>query len=1599
MADPTTENPLAQAGQIASGSQSASEVAGKDVLTLHRGIFGRWSGGEAGSMLQRLDMLGAGRMVVAAEQMIAGLPGLASLGGSFGKQAWEMAGSIASSPQLLGRLGLQSRSLNVSELADLIQVVLEELEPADGSELAAAEGQYRSARKAAASNANVAKNAVAKHAAVTANRPNAARNTAKGSNSGGTKRVAPGQAAKLKAVRQLLAELQIARADAARHSDRTERPVQIGEQGGAGAPGSGDPAMAAKLGPLDTRGLDAPGSRDPMARDAGTSAAAIRGQNPLNSTTHGDGLVAARRMNVWRGLIDATGMTRATHDAGAAAPATGDFGFGGLSAGNSSRTSVSGTAWLHPLAATYDVAAAAPRSLRMAEQAAELAMLAPGAEPIVASDWSVSARSEGGARSDRADTGAGRRTGTLQNNAGAGRAAAVRGSQAPTAHSSAYAASGNLTSAIWAAQVARQNQAQSVNRKALAANAVATAPAAIDSANQVQAGKGRAKRTAANARSAVVGNAAEQTANIAGDTTQIFDALVTASQARAQANPQRATGANAGGARQSQPNYTQLNTYQIRELRANGAAADSPNGVPVAGAARGALSALAQAVAIAGQNLARMQRFEQMVVGNRPGSFSPTANQAGTTRAAASTGANEFGSGTTDLNRGRGPLALSNPELHRRQTAGVTDGRNGGIDGFAGLFARGGADHERTHTMLPRLADWLGQSEKQLTDGALLPKQTPDFLGAVATGATTVGYRGLDSGAGEWLVPGLVEAADTADGAPTPTSGRAATAGRVAAVATAQAIRAQARAAQIKSAVPAWLVPQTAANRAQAASAAQASGSASAAARTPAAAREFADLSMLAPQSSTIEVASSVGARNRRAGMTALSAAGMAARVSARHESSLDAPNANFVAPGRSRFAALAPASFSVRHRATTSDGVAQAAQQIGSPSFEAFARQVEGTLGIDGKKATAQASSIASDGGAGEWLVTGADGEFAEANAATANVSVQNRNSLSPRAPSGRAGVATGSATASGTPIAKFAEPKAWAAAAAAAIERVVEQSARSGKSVFAGRSVAATAASLLDFAGLQDAGLLAARPNGARDALTPWLEKRLAQLQAKDGSAGQRDGTAARSLNLPEAERTALQPGPDGATEGTHLGAIASPQAKAAVQAGGRSAKSPLFAVGAGDHREPAALRAALALFGDTAAPAQTRDAAKAYLARWFGKAPDAAAKAPSGAVSGKLGAHAGGGDVVQLRRDTTEFHAGSANDAGPDQMVFTGLAALAAMGKSTEELKQMSAAQRPSPREMRTADVERTALAPTAESGDNSIVSAPVARAVTRRTGAGMHQFSPISLRRGRGLLSSSRRAGGLLRTAPRQGLLARQTTQRAGYGASTLGGGDLVGLTGNNDGNFFGDSGPMPAGVRGADLLSSQVQARRSERTGRGHAAAVAQSGQTQQHQFVRTSTGNEGPSSLPSDFGGDFVRPQSQAAAVQQAIAASGRGAGATAGMKSIQAGAMARVLSVTDAPSANMLPLVAPAARAVVAAAAAKPLSESIVTSGADSSLFAPITSMGGGKKSKGGGEQAHAGAESGHGQPQDLDALAAKIARAVMVRIKRERERRGIHG
>ena len=134
------------------------------------------------------------------------------------------------------------------------------------------------------------------------------------------------------------------------------------------------------------------------------------------------------------------------------------------------------------------------------------------------------------------------------------------------------------------------------------------------------------------------------------------------------------------------------------------------------------------------------------------------------------------------------------------------------------------------------------------------------------------------------------------------------------------------------------------------------------------------------------------------------------------------------------------------------------------------------------------------------------------------------------------------------------------------------------------------------------------------------------------------------------------------------------------------------------------------------------------------------------------------------------------------------------------------------------------------------------------------------------------------------------------------------------------------------------------------------------------------------------------------AAARQAQATA-RAAGPTASASATQASAMARVLSVTDSPTGNMLPLVAPAAHAVVTAAAAKPQSEHIVTSGYGPSQGTSATSLQG--NGHGDGGQAPGGegdASQGH-DAQDVDALAAKIARSVLLRMQRERERRGQYG
>ncbi|MSP92906.1 MAG: hypothetical protein EXR79_14070 [Myxococcales bacterium] len=740
-----------------------------------------------------------------------------------------------------------------------------------------------------------------------------------------------------------------------------------------------------------------------------------------------------------------------------------------------------------------------------------------------------------------------------------------------------------------------------------------------------------------------------------------------------------------------------------------------------------------------------------------------------------------------------------------------------------------------------------------------------------------------------------------------------------------------------------------------------------------------------------------------------------------------------------------------------------------------------------------------------------------------------------------------------------------AWANAAAAAVRTVAAQAGRVARTAAtsAGTSVAGRS-SALDFAGLGHAGILAARPGGRADAVTPWLDEKVAQIAAvrsvtrDDGGRwlradwrspllpNDRAGTAqsaeasrggaatpgdrfsheelltltpggtderpaasalqvARARVVAESQRAATRDqggrraaagvsdaqgaGPGTldvrrAVTGTADTRRASPGALRDLTAsartlsaataggtlgagvGGAAASSRLGAAAIGEFGEPAALRAALQLFGPSV-QAGEGSLGQAWLAKWMGRSnwssatetaatqhaasrlssagemlglePErsaASSRGAGGAAQGGASARTGGPGAPTSVRDGTS----SLQDS--NSVEFKGLAALTALRgplkTGDDELARLAAFQRSAERNwgpqdrvlhssggpertLRTGDPERalldpgtpdstrpapgaaaaTAFATTTTAARGDVRSGRAARSAAKSNAVQLHEFVPTGLRRGRSLLSSGRRAGLLSRVSPRVGgMVGRSGHGGAGYGAAGLGPGELLGLSGADGASFFGDGAPATAAARGADRLSSLVFARRAARLGRGHIAAVAAG--TGELLQAPSAGQPEGLGHIPSNF--DFSRPAGEfvdpAAAVQRAVTNAGRGRGASATARTIQTGAMARVLSVTASPTDNMLPLVAPAASAIVHAAAAKPLTESIVTSGADASMYMPMQGQSGSKKSgeggKGGGDRSET---PGDHAAQDMDALAQKIARSVMVRIKRERERRGIHG
>ena len=111
MAEPTTAN--------------NQEASGSDVLTLHRGVLARWADGSIGQASRATRQIGD-----TVSGLIPHLAGLSVLPSSFGVDAFQIATLLASQPRLSSSLGPMMRSMPVGDLADLVQVVLEEEEAA-----------------------------------------------------------------------------------------------------------------------------------------------------------------------------------------------------------------------------------------------------------------------------------------------------------------------------------------------------------------------------------------------------------------------------------------------------------------------------------------------------------------------------------------------------------------------------------------------------------------------------------------------------------------------------------------------------------------------------------------------------------------------------------------------------------------------------------------------------------------------------------------------------------------------------------------------------------------------------------------------------------------------------------------------------------------------------------------------------------------------------------------------------------------------------------------------------------------------------------------------------------------------------------------------------------------------------------------------------------------------------------------------------------------------------------------------------------------------------------------------------------------------------
>jgi len=232
------------------------------------------------------------------------------------------------------------------------------------------------------------------------------------------------------------------------------------------------------------------------------------------------------------------------------------------------------------------------------------------------------------------------------------------------------------------------------------------------------------------------------------------------------------------------------------------------------------------------------------------------------------------------------------------------------------------------------------------------------------------------------------------------------------------------------------------------------------------------------------------------------------------------------------------------------------------------------------------------------------------------------------------------------------------------------------------------------------------------------------------------------------------------------------------------------------------------------------------------------------------------------------------------------------------------------------------------------------------------------------------------------------------------------GEVVSLTsGGSDNDWFGDvygSTPGFSGrsLRTAERLSSEVRERagssaRGSGGGRSHgmpSAGSRASGTGRADLEVVDTTLGPRPAFDSSDAERGSGAPYGARGARGSHAADVARGP--TAAARSAQTGAMARVLQVTSAPSGDVLPLIAPAARAVVAAAAAKPTTEPVSAMGGELSGAPDHTLTTAQKRDQ---EKFRQGKKDQ--KKINIDVLASRIANAIMGRLKREKERRGIYG